>query len=98
VHTQDQSDLCNALAVHNREDGEEIFDPAQAAKVLGRFQVVLHFFTVSGRDGKTYAAHRAFLHSEMGISLGGISPMCGDSSIHLRKIFFLKSIDPMFAL
>jgi len=52
VHTQDQSDLCKALAVHNREDGEEIFDPAQAAKVLGRLQVVRHFFTVGGRANR----------------------------------------------
>src|SRR5437016_13247062 len=28
----------------------------------------------------------------MGISLRGISPMCGCSSIHLQKIFFLRSI------
>ena len=35
---------------------------------------------------------RPFLHSEMGISLGGISPMCACSSIHLQKIFFLRSI------
>ena len=34
-----------------------------------------------------------FLHSEMEISLGGISTMCACSSIHLQKIFFLKSID-----
>src|SRR6266516_1767819 len=34
-----------------------------------------------------------FLHNEMGISLRGISPMCGRSSIHLQKIFFLRSID-----
>jgi hypothetical protein len=33
-----------------------------------------------------------FLHNEMGISLSGISPMCGRSSIHLQKIFFLRSI------
>ena len=33
-----------------------------------------------------------FLHNEMGISMGGISPMCGRSSIHLQKIFFLRSI------
>src|SRR4030095_5169651 len=33
-----------------------------------------------------------FLHNEMGISLRGISPMCGRSSIHLQKIFFLRSI------
>ena len=42
------------------EDGEEMFDLAQAAKVLGRLQVALHYFTVGDRDGKTYAAHRAF--------------------------------------
>src|SRR5215204_2588609 len=35
-----------------------------------------------------------FLHNEMGISLRGISPMCGRSSIHLQKIFFLRSIAP----
>src|SRR5256885_2528150 len=34
-----------------------------------------------------------FLHNEMGISLRGISPMCGRSSIHLQKIFFLRSIE-----
>jgi hypothetical protein len=28
VHTQDQSDLRTALAIHDREDGEEIFDLA----------------------------------------------------------------------
>jgi len=33
-----------------------------------------------------------FLHNEMGISMVGISPMCGRSSIHRQKIFFLKSI------
>ena len=33
-----------------------------------------------------------FLHSEMGISLGGMSPMCTCASIHLQKIFFLRSI------
>src|SRR5215217_6695714 len=36
-----------------------------------------------------------FLHNEMGISLRGISPMCGRSSIHLQKIFFLRSIAPL---
>ena len=35
-----------------------------------------------------------FLHNEMGISLAGISPMCGRSSTHLQKIFFLRSIVP----
>src|SRR4029450_4858856 len=34
-----------------------------------------------------------FLHNEMGISMGGMSPMCDRSSIHLQKIFFLRSID-----
>jgi DNA-binding CsgD family transcriptional regulator len=34
----------------------------------------------------------------MGISLRGISPMCGRSSIHLQKIFFLRSIDIPLAL
>jgi adenylate cyclase len=29
----------------------------------------------------------------MGISLRGISPMCSHSSIHLQKIYFLRSID-----
>ena len=33
-----------------------------------------------------------FLHNEMGISIGGISPMCGRSSIQRQKIFFLKPI------
>src|SRR5215217_2278036 len=33
-----------------------------------------------------------FLHNEMGVSLRGISPMCGRSSIHLQKIFFSRSI------
>jgi hypothetical protein len=33
-----------------------------------------------------------FLHNEMGGSLRGMSPMCGCSSIHLQKIFFLRSI------
>src|SRR3989442_8926503 len=33
-----------------------------------------------------------FLHNDMGISLRGMSPMCGRSSIHLQKIFFLRSI------
>src|SRR4029434_11118123 len=33
-----------------------------------------------------------FLHNEMGISMGGISPMCGRSSIQLQKFFFLRSI------
>ena len=31
-----------------------------------------------------------FLHNEMAISLAGMSPMCGHSSIHLQKIFFLR--------
>jgi hypothetical protein len=34
----------------------------------------------------------AFLHNEMGVSWGGISSMCDHSSIHLQKIFFLRSI------
>src|SRR5262245_20473587 len=34
-----------------------------------------------------------FLHSEMGVSWGGMSSMCGCSSTHLQKIFFLRSID-----
>src|SRR4029453_4081115 len=33
-----------------------------------------------------------FLHNERGISLRGMSPMCSRSSIHLQKIFFLRSI------
>ena len=33
-----------------------------------------------------------FLPNAMGISLGGISPMCDCSSIHLQQIFFLRSI------
>ena len=33
-----------------------------------------------------------FLHNEMGLSLRGIFPMCGPSSIHFQKIFFLRSI------
>ena len=36
-----------------------------------------------------------FLHNEMGISWGGISPMCGHSSIYLQKIFFLRSIEAL---
>jgi hypothetical protein len=34
-----------------------------------------------------------FLHNEMGVSWGGISPMCDCSSIHRQKIFFLRSIE-----
>src|SRR4029453_5093656 len=34
-----------------------------------------------------------FLHNERGISLRGMSPMCSRSSIHLQKIFFLRSIE-----
>src|SRR5262249_15793280 len=60
VQAQDQGDLGKALAVQDREDGEEMVDLAQAAKELGRRRVALHFFTVGGRDGKTYAAHRDF--------------------------------------
>ena len=37
-----------------------------------------------------------FLHSEMGISLGGISPMCACSSIHLQRSF-LKVYSPSYA-
>ena len=33
-----------------------------------------------------------FLHNEMRVSWGGISPMCRRSSIHFQKIFFLRSI------
>src|SRR5215475_8124899 len=33
-----------------------------------------------------------FLHNEMGISIGGIFPMCGRSSIQRQKIFSLKPI------
>ena len=33
-----------------------------------------------------------FLHNEMGVSWGGMSLMCGRSSIHPQKIFFLRSI------
>ena len=58
VHAQDQGDLRKALAVYNCEDGEEIFDLAQVASVLGSLQVALYFFTIGCRDGKTKAAHR----------------------------------------
>src|SRR5262245_41079915 len=34
-----------------------------------------------------------FLHNEMGISIGGIFPMCGRSSIQRQKIFSLKPIE-----
>src|SRR5262249_7789422 len=34
-----------------------------------------------------------FLHNEMGVSWGGMSLMCGRSSIHPQKIFFLRSIE-----
>ena len=53
-----QGDLCKALAVQGREDGEEMFDLAQAAKVLSSLQVALYYFMVGDRDGKTDAAHR----------------------------------------
>ena len=33
-----------------------------------------------------------FLHNEMAISVAGISPMCGRSSMPRQKIFFLRSI------
>jgi hypothetical protein len=33
-----------------------------------------------------------FLHNEMWSSLRGISPRWGRSSIHLQKVFFLRSI------
>ena len=56
--TPDQGDLRHALAVYDREDGAEIFDLAHVAKVLSCLQVVLHVFTVGGRDGKTNGAHR----------------------------------------
>ena len=46
VHAQDQGDLRNALAVYDCEDGEEIFDLAYVAEVLGRLQVALDLFTV----------------------------------------------------
>ena len=38
MYAQDQGDLCKALAIQHGEDGEEMFDLAQAAKVLGRLQ------------------------------------------------------------
>jgi hypothetical protein len=60
VHAPDQGDLCKALAVQDRKDGEEVFDLAQMAHVLGCLQVALHYFTVGGRDGKTNVAHRDF--------------------------------------
>src|SRR5438477_8295411 len=39
-----------------------------------------------------------FLHNEMRISIGGISPMCGRSSIQRQKIFFLKPIGALPSL
>ncbi len=38
-----------------------------------------------------------FLHNEMGVSWEGMSLMCGRSSIHPQKIFFLRSIAGRFA-
>ena len=64
----------------------------QLATVLGRLQVVLHGFTVGAEMVKRPPHLGPFLHSEMALSWGGRSPMCGGSSIHLQKIFFLKSI------
>jgi hypothetical protein len=46
VHTQDQRDLRETLAVHDRKDGEEILDLAQVAQLLGRLQLAFHFSTV----------------------------------------------------
>jgi hypothetical protein len=46
------------LALHNREDSQEIFDLADVAKALGCLQATLYFFTIGCRDGKTDAAHR----------------------------------------
>src|SRR5688572_30144204 len=60
MHAQNQGYLRKALAVYDRQDGEEILDLAQVGEVLGSLQVALHFFTVGGRNGKTNAAHRDF--------------------------------------
>src|SRR6202040_2647470 len=49
VHAYDQGHLCKALTVHDREDGEVIFDLAHIAEVLGSFQVALSLFTVGDR-------------------------------------------------
>jgi hypothetical protein len=37
----------------------------------------------------------AFLHKKVDTSSAGMSPMCGLSSIHFRKIFFLRSIEAL---
>jgi hypothetical protein len=41
------------VAIHDREDSEEIFDLADVAQALGCLQVALHVFTVGCRDGNT---------------------------------------------
>jgi hypothetical protein len=46
VHTQDQGDRRNALAVHDREDGEALLDLASVAQWLGRLPLACHCCTV----------------------------------------------------
>src|SRR5205085_11355557 len=58
VHTQDQGNLCNALAIDDRENGETILHLAQLAEALRSLHTALHCFTIGSRHGKTKATHR----------------------------------------
>ena len=58
VPTSDHRHLGTALAVYTRQDRQEICALAPGAQVLGRLQWAFHFFTRSGRHGKTHAAQR----------------------------------------
>src|SRR6266516_1475080 len=82
VHAQDQSDLRVTLAVHNREDGEEILHLAHVAQLLSRLQLAVHFLTLVSCNDKTDVAHRDIPPKTTGdaVSLVGIFPMCGHSS------------------
>ena len=63
MHAQEQGDLRKALAVHDREDGEEILDLIRTGPSC--WAVFNWCSTSLGYEGdmvKLYAAHRTFLH------------------------------------
>jgi hypothetical protein len=66
MHAQDLSDLRETPAVPNGEDGEEILDLASVALLLSSLELAFHGFAGVRGEGKTDAAHRAFLQRHMG--------------------------------
>src|SRR5262249_32352840 len=92
LHSQSESNLFKALAIHHSEDGQEIFDLVQVAQLLGGFQSLLDFFAVMGCDSKTKAAHQDVPPDGNESPFGGAFLMCRLSSTHFQKIFFSRSI------